>query len=115
MRSWQSKTVKAKTACGDVFLTFVFGSDGQIVKLLGRHGRSGGCGMATTEAACRLCNAGLRGGMYLGAATVALRGIACHASTAAVPSCMDAIGAAIAAELDEAAGGLDEPFFEPAP
>lgn len=71
-------TLKARTACGPIYITINDDEDGKPFEVFVSMGKAGGCASAQEQALGRLLSWGLRSGAYLHEAAKQLRGIGCH-------------------------------------
>ncbi len=72
-------TVEKSTHCGKIYVTVNFDqSTNEILEVLIRFGRAGGCASAMADGTARLISYALRSGMSPKDAVKALNGIGCH-------------------------------------
>jgi len=95
-RRLRGATYETATGCGEVFVS-CNDQDGKLFEVFIKLGKSGGCGSATMEGLGRAISIGLRSGTSPLDLAKTLGGIQCHKS----PSCIDAVGRAIAEHVSE--------------
>jgi len=92
-------TYEIPTGGGEVFVT-CNDHAGKLFEVFVKLGKSGGCGSATMEGLGRAISIGLRSGTNPLDLVKTFGGIQCHKS----PSCIDAVGQAIAEHVREKEG-----------
>jgi ribonucleoside-diphosphate reductase alpha chain len=95
------KTFKDKIACGNLYTTINFDTDGNMLEIFVRPGKTGGC-QSNVEAIARLLSMSLRSGIKISEIVDQLQGIRCPACMAKkekdhlkFASCPDAVAKAI--------------------
>lgn len=92
-------TRKAKTGCGNLYITINQDDEGRPFELFTQMGKAGGCSASQCEAIGRMVSLALRSGLDPKEIAGQLTGISCHLPAGLdekkVLSCSDAIGQAI--------------------
>lgn len=93
----KSKTFKLTTGCGSIYVTVTLGEGGEILGVLAKLGKAGGCPSCTTGAICSMATVALGAGAKPVELAMKLKGMLCHQVNplAEIVSCADAIGQAL--------------------
>lgn len=102
-------TRKARTGCGNLYITINKDDDGRPFEVFTQMGKAGGCAASQCEAIGRMISLALRSGLDPKGIAGQLTGIRCHLPSGIdekkVLSCSDAIGQALEWFLKTSAGG----------
>lgn len=101
-------TRKAKTGCGNLYITINKDDDGRPFEVFTQMGKAGGCAASQCEAIGRMVSMALRSGLDPNEIAGQLTGISCHLPAGVdekkILSCSDAIGQALDWFLKNGAG-----------
>lgn len=85
------KTMKQKTACGNLYCTLNHNSNNEPEECFITMGKAGGCVSALMQAISGLIRVGLKYKAPLSEIVSKLEDISCYRSMAGLPSCIDGI------------------------
>lgn len=104
---WDSKTIKIKTGCGNLYVTITANKDKSISKVFAKLGKSGGCASAFLDPLGNYIRYTIKSGIPLDKVIKELKGCHCPQATDTAASCSDALGRAL--EIYIAPEPTDEP------
>lgn len=98
--AFPSVTPKARTGCGTIYITILFGEDGRPCHCIAQLGKSGGCAASQLSAIAGIMNVGFKHGATLKELAAELKGIHCpvpafNGNGGRNTSCADAIAKAL--------------------
>ena len=92
---WEAVTSRAKTGCGNLYVTLNTDAEGKPVRILLTLGKAGGCPACTLEAVARLASVGFEYGLPVEQVIRQLKGLSCDRPSPVVggpQSCLSFVG-----------------------